>query len=128
MNTVLVIDNNLASRKALCDLLTLQWPHLTVITAENGPKGLHLAHELKPDLILLEDTLPGLDSYQTAKVLRHLPETHSIPLIGLTHLNPTTNQGGLQETCHAWLIQPVTSSDLATTISAFYGVNNEITV
>lgn len=128
MNIVLVIDNNLASRTVLCDLLTLQWPHLKVFTAEDGPQGLHLAHKLKPDLIILEDTLPGLDSYQTAKVLRHLPETHSIPLIGLTQHYSTKGQGGFHDTCHAWLTQPVTSSALAATISAFYETSTEISI
>ncbi len=120
MNSVLVIDHNAATRTALQKLLTLQWPHIAVITAETGPKGLHLAHEMQPDVILLESGLPGLDSYQTAKVLRHLPETQFIPLIAIGQNQETSNSqiNGLQNTCNAWLTGPIVPDDLVKAITS----------
>ncbi len=121
MKSILVIGNNAKTRATLQDLLTLTWPHIAVMTAETGPKGLHLAHEMRPDIILLECNLPGggMDSYQTAKVLRHLPETQSIPLIALAQNQESPNQQviGLQNACHAWLTKPVAADALVNAIT-----------
>jgi CheY-like chemotaxis protein len=129
MKSVLVIDNNAKTRTTLQNLLTLKWPHISVITAETGPKGLHLAHEMQPDVILLECNLPGLDSYQTAKMLRHLPETQSIPLIALTQNQEQPNQQviGLQGACHAWLTQPIAAEALVSAITSVQTVNRRTT-
>ncbi len=114
MKTVVVIENNAGTRTALHDLLKLRWPHLTVFTAENGPEGLRLAHMKRPDLILLDGELPGLDGYQTAKTLRHLPETSAILLIGLTTNQEAT---GLQNACDAFLLKPFTANMLLSAIT-----------
>ncbi|MCP4423750.1 MAG: response regulator [Chloroflexi bacterium] len=114
MKTVVVIENNAGTRTALHNLLKLRWPHLTVFTAENGPEGLQLAHMKRPDLILLDGELPGLDGYQTAKVLRHLPETSAIPLIGLTTDHKAT---GLQTACDAFLVKPFSTDTLLNVIT-----------
>lgn len=119
MNSVLVIENDAMTRAAIRNLLKLQWPHLAVLVAEDGPKGLHIAQKMQPDLILLEYALPVLDGYQTAKVLRHLPETRAIPLIALTQPYQTPNAKviGLQEACHAWVAKPIEANELIETIS-----------
>jgi CheY-like chemotaxis protein len=92
-----------------------------VIAAPDGSKGLHLAYNQRPDLILLEGELTGLDSFRTAKVLRHLPETRQIPLIALTREDvPSSDQQSacLKATCHASLIKPISTDSLIHTITA----------
>ncbi len=88
-----------------------------------------MAHEMQPDLILLECELPGLDSYQTAKMLRHLPETRTIPLIALTqpYQAPNAKVIGLQEACHAWVSKPIVDNELIETISTIQ-LKRDITV
>ena len=126
VNTALIIDSTEATRIALSQLLTTEWPHLSVMTAETGIKGLKLACDLQPDLILLESDLEGLDSFQIAKVLRHLAETQNIPLIALTGQDAIEDQriAGLTTTCHATVEKPISPEKLRQVIAT---VNGEVT-
>lgn len=123
MKSILVIDSNKLSREALVNLVSSALPDATVIAAPDGSKGLFLAYNNRPDLILLEGELTGLDSFRTAKVLRHLPETRQIPLIALTREDtPIDDQrhAGLKATCHASLTKPISTDKLIQTITSLH--------
>ena len=120
MKSILVIDSNNFTRDALVDLVSSAFPDATVITAPDGSKGLHTAYSKQPDLILLEEELTGLDSFRTAKVLRHLPETRQITLIALTRDDKSSDDQhsiGLKAACHASLTKPVSTDKLIHTIT-----------
>lgn len=122
MKSVLVIESNDAIREAVNDLLLLVWPKLSILTAATASKGLHLAQEHQPDLILLEGEMAGtINGFQAAKVLRHLPETKEIPLIAFTSPAFDNEQiiDGLQETCNAWLHKPFSADNLLNVIRPF---------
>jgi CheY-like chemotaxis protein len=124
MKSVLVIDSNSLTREALVNLVASAYPEATIITAPDGSKGLFMAYNKRPDVILLEGELTGLDSFRTAKVLRHLPETRQIPLIALTHENvPNDDQqdASLKATCHLSLIKPVSTDTLIHAITTLNG-------
>ena len=55
-----------------------------VAAAGSGAEGLKLAHGTPPDAILLDVMMPDMDGPTTLRLLRHLPETQSIPVIFLT--------------------------------------------
>lgn len=57
-----------------------------VTTANNGEAGLALCESLRPDLILLDVLMPGLDGFQTCQLLRQKPSCEHIPIIMLTGL------------------------------------------
>ncbi len=83
-----------------------------------------MAYNKRPDVILLEGELTGLDSFRTAKVLRHLPETRQIPLIALTQENmPSDDQqaASLKATCHLSLTKPVSTDTLIHAITTLNG-------
>jgi signal transduction histidine kinase len=55
-----------------------------IIEAENGEEGYNLAVREKPDLILLDITMPGKDGYEVCRLLKENEETEKIPVIFLT--------------------------------------------
>jgi len=122
MKSVLVIEDNRVLREAINDLLILAWPKLHILTAETISKGLHLAQENQPDLILLEAEIRGrLDGFQAVKVLQHLPETKKIPVIAFTSPAFDDHQviEGLRETCSVWLHKPFSADKLLRAILPF---------
>ena len=58
-----------------------------VYSAEDGIKGLKLAKEKKPDIILLDILLPKMNGFEVLEKLKSSPETKDIPVILLSNLN-----------------------------------------
>jgi DNA-binding response OmpR family regulator len=57
-----------------------------VIKATNGEEGIDFAKKEKPDLILLDLILPGMDGFEILEKMKEEPETSSIPVIILSNL------------------------------------------
>jgi two-component system cell cycle response regulator len=64
--------------------LRLQKSDYAVISATDGEQGLKMAAAEKPDLILLDVIMPGMDGFEVARRLRSSPATKNIPIISTT--------------------------------------------
>ncbi len=82
MTTVLVIDDE-APIRLLCRV-NLEAEKMTVLEAANGPDGLEQAKRERPDVILLDVMMPGLDGWQVAERLLEDDTTARIPIVFLT--------------------------------------------
>ena len=82
MNTILLIEDNREMSENLSEILSLA--RYSVLTAPDGKVGVELAQKNKPDLILCDILMPGLDGYGVLHLLGQDPETSSIPFIFLT--------------------------------------------
>jgi len=80
--TVLVVDDE-APIRLLCRV-NLEAEGTGVLEAENGERGLELARQEKPDAILLDVMMPGLDGWSVAEQLLSDEATRRIPIIFLT--------------------------------------------
>jgi HlyD family secretion protein len=76
---ILVIDDSLLLRKLLIDQLPSD--RYEIYEAEDGPTGLERASEIKPDLILLDYVMPGMDGYEVYQALRNQPQFANTPVI-----------------------------------------------
>ena len=56
----------------------------TVLIAEDGLSGVSMASDEKPDLILMDMSLPGIDGYEASRRLKAAEATRGIPIIALT--------------------------------------------
>lgn len=83
--TVLIIDDNHNNISVLSTLLSTY--NYNVIGALNGEKGITMALNRMPDLILLDIMMPGMDGYQVCSELKNKEETKNIPIIFITALN-----------------------------------------
>lgn len=59
----------------------------STISAKDGEEGLQMAREKKPDLVVLDLMLPGMDGYRVCEILKANPVTKEIPVIVLTALD-----------------------------------------
>ena len=79
---ILLIEDNEQNRY-LATFLLEQRGH-EVVPAESGPLGLELAAKIRPDLILLDIQLPGMDGHAVARALKSDPRLKSIPIVAVT--------------------------------------------
>lgn len=73
---VMVVDDNAMVRQALCNILR-QEPGIDVVAeASNGSDGVRLARELRPDLVLMDITLPTVNGFDATRLIKNdLPDT-----------------------------------------------------
>ena len=80
--TILYIEDNLANRMLVRRVLEIEG--YTILEAEDGPSGLEIVRQSKPDLILLDINLPQMDGYELLTHLRKVPQLEEVPIIALT--------------------------------------------
>jgi DNA-binding NarL/FixJ family response regulator len=83
-DTVLVIDDEPDSLRMLTAML--ETADLTVLIANSGKAGLDVLQHLKPDLILMDAIMPGIDGFETTMRIKRDPALASIPVIFMTGL------------------------------------------
>jgi two-component system, cell cycle response regulator DivK len=79
---VLMVEDHEDNRRILRDLLTCKG--YDVIEAENGIDGVSAAETFRPDLILMDIQLPGIDGYEATRRIKANSETRQIPIIVVT--------------------------------------------
>ena len=83
--TILIVDDTPIGREALEGLLFDQGYNL--VLAENGLQAIQIAHDLSPDIILLDVMMPGMVGYEVCQRLRADPRTAQIPILLVTALD-----------------------------------------
>jgi CheY-like chemotaxis protein len=84
---VLVVEDNVDAGDTQSMILRLYGHKVEV--ARNGPTALEMASVSRPDVVLLDIGLPGMDGYQIAKRLREMPDFKDVMLCALTGFTPS---------------------------------------
>ena len=106
MPVILLVEDNELNRDMLSRRLIRR--EFTVVTAVDGQEGVDQARSLKPDLILMDMSLPVLDGWSAARVLKTDPDTSSIPVIALTaHAMDGEREKCLQAGCDDFDTKPI---------------------
>lgn len=117
MNKILVIEDEPEMRRNLLTILRLE--NFAAFSAENGAAGLEQARRVRPDLILCDVMMPGLDGYAVLTALRGSPQTATIPFIFLTARGEKPDvRAGMNLGADDYLAKPVAKSDLLQAIRA----------
>jgi CheY-like chemotaxis protein len=116
MTKVLVIEDDEVLRESILDILGTR--NFDVIGAEDGRRGLELAKEFVPDLILCDVRMPKLNGYEVLQAIRQDPKTAAIPLIFLTAETIQNVVGkGQNLGANGYLIKPFSTADLLEAIN-----------
>jgi signal transduction histidine kinase len=89
-NNLLIVDDSPENLELLC--VFLRDFGFEVDVAENGETALAQVKQRKPDLILLDVVMPGLDGFETCRILKENDETKDIPVIFMTALVNTSDK------------------------------------
>jgi len=82
VTTILLVEDNEMNRDMLAR--RLQRRGFEMLVAVDGEEGLDLARSARPDLIVLDMGLPGMDGWEAAGRLKASPETRHMPILALT--------------------------------------------
>ena len=117
MARILLIEDNEMNRDMLSRRLIRRGHEIT--TAVDGPAGIASATATRPDLILMDISLPGMDGWEATKALRAQAETAYIPIIALTaHAMEADRQRSLEVGCNDFDTKPIDLSRLLVKIDA----------
>lgn len=112
-STVLVVDDEPINIQLLQK--KLEWDGVRVLTAENGQQCLDICQKERPDLILLDVMMPGMDGFEVCQKLREDEKTKAIPVIFVTaHNSKKGKLEGLQAGAVDYITKPI---DLEETIA-----------
>jgi CheY-like chemotaxis protein len=113
---ILAVDDSHDLLALITESLTLLGG-FTVVTADNGADGLARAVELRPDCVVIDVHMPGIDGYQLIHALRGDPETAALPLVILTALTQDRyHVAGLLCGADQSLTKPIKPPDLIAAI------------
>ncbi|MDD0839787.1 response regulator [Curvibacter sp. HBC61] len=116
--TILTIDDQADIRRLV--RMTLEYDGYTVLEASEGAEGLALARSRRPDLILLDVMMPGVDGLMVGKTLQADPVLSRIPVIMLTALDRDADiDAGLEVGVRAYLCKPFGPVELLQMIESF---------
>jgi len=106
MSRILLVEDNEMNRDVLSRLL--QRRGYSVLFAEDGETAVALAKAERPDLILMDISLPQMDGYQATQALRLEPGFESLPIIALTaHAMTSDRDRALKAGCTDFETKPV---------------------
>ena len=117
IQNVLVVDDSKTELMFLTDLL--QKKGMQVRTAENADEAFRRLAEEKPDLILMDVVMPGLNGYQATRTLTRDESTKHIPDIVCTSKGQETDKiWGLRQGAHDYMTKPINGDELLMKIAA----------
>jgi CheY-like chemotaxis protein len=79
---ILVIEDNKANRDLISFVLKPRG--YEIVEAADGSEGLRLAREKRPDLIIMDLQMPGLDGLTATRCMREIPELKGVKIIAVT--------------------------------------------
>ncbi|MBZ0277025.1 MAG: response regulator [Anaerolineae bacterium] len=113
---ILVVEDNHDNMTLIADVLTsLEYE---VVQAFDGAQGVITAQNEKPDLILMDLSLPVKDGWTASREIKDQPELAHIPIIALTaHAMVGDRERALKAGCDDYVSKPINIAELARKIS-----------
>jgi two-component system, cell cycle response regulator DivK len=120
MARVLIVEDN-PTNMTLAVFLLESAGH-TVLSATDAEAGLTLARDERPDLILMDMQLPGMDGLEATALLKGADATRRIPVIALTALAMKGDEERIRAAgCDGYIAKPMRYQEFLATISAQLG-------
>jgi CheY-like chemotaxis protein len=108
---VLVVEDNPVNLELVEAVLNREG--YEVISAVSAEEALKRLERLRPDLVLLDIQLPGLDGLGLTRLLKANPATVEIPIVALTaHARPEDRQAALEAGCVEYISKPIDTRTL----------------
>jgi PAS domain S-box-containing protein len=105
--SILYIEDNPISVELMRDIID-SFDHIALVTAPSAELGLELARAQKPEIVLMDINLPGMNGLEAMKELRKLPELQHVPVIALSAAaSARDRERGVEAGFYAYLTKPL---------------------
>lgn len=123
--SILYIEDDAANRILIRKILKASG--YKVLEADNGLQGMDVAKKEKPDLILMDMNMPGIDGYEATTRLKSLEEFESVPIIAVTaNVTEGDKQRSLISGCDGYITKPVDIDTFVSELEKYLGGKREI--
>jgi twitching motility two-component system response regulator PilH len=120
MASILVVDDSPTEIHVFKTMLEKNGFEVT--TAQSGEEGIERAKQVKPDLILMDVVMPGLNGFQATRQLGNDAETSNIPVIIVTTKDQETDKvWAMRQGAKDYIVKPAKEADLMGRIKAILG-------
>jgi len=115
---ILVVEDNADNRALIMDMLDTM--NYEVVIATDGEEGVKKANAERPDLILMDISLPRVDGLTAARRIKATPELQHIPIIALTaHAMVGDRERALDAGCDDYVSKPIDLRELANKLTRY---------
>ena len=117
MSVILIIDDSPTELHLFQNML--EKSGFSTLVADSGEEGLRQAKSSRPDLILMDVVMPGMNGFQATRELSRDPTTASIPVVMVTTKSEETDRvWGMRQGAIDYLVKPVTQEQLVDKVKA----------
>jgi len=114
---ILVVDDSATERHIIGEILTKNG--FEVSFAESGEMGVARAKQDKPDLVIMDVVMPGLNGFQATRAIAKDPETEQIPVIICTTKDQETDKvWGMRQGAKGYLVKPIDAAELLSKVAS----------
>ena len=115
---ILIVEDTEDNRQIIRDLMTSAGYEL--IEAVDGIEGVAAAEREKPDLILMDIQLPGIDGYEATRRIRAIPAIAKVPIIAVTSYALSGDEAKTREAgCDGYVAKPFSPRQLLAKVREF---------
>jgi len=116
LRTLLYVEDNPANLMLIEDLIARR-PDIRLLSARDGNRGIEIARNSRPDVILMDINLPGISGIKALGILAEDPTTAHIPVIALSaNAIPRDIEKGLEAGFFRYLTKPIRVNELMETL------------
>ena len=116
MARILIVDDSETQVASMVQILQKQGHEVMTIT--DGESGVQYTKTQKPDLVLMDIVMPGLNGFQATRQIAHDPQTSHIPVLLITTKNQETDRvWGTRQGAKGYLVKPVPEALLLKTVN-----------
>ncbi|MGD0843927.1 MAG: response regulator [Geobacteraceae bacterium] len=121
---ILIVEDNVNNRSLFRDILIFHGYEVSV--AADGQEGVALARELKPDLILMDIQMPGMDGMTAGGILKGDPATSGLKIVAITSFAMRGDQEKiLAAGFDGYLSKPISTRELPTLVKRWLDGKNQ---
>jgi twitching motility two-component system response regulator PilH len=120
MAHILIVDDSPTDAYLVKNILESQGYQTS--EASNGEEGIQKAKDIKPNLIIMDVVMPGLDGFKATRKITKSPETKSIPVVIVSSKNMESDIAWAKmQGAKAFLVKPVKREELINTVKGLIG-------